>query len=299
MEIPEKELLTKLQKIDPYKFEHLVADIWEYQGWTTEVTTQSKDGGIDVIARKELPFRQKQYIQAKRRSPHNKISAPKVREYASLFRKSDPDRDQVDSVILVTTGELTKQARDEAAEYNIKTVDGNTLSQMIASWDLKHTVAEYISFNGSGQGAKQRLREIDDKTTDDYRGTRNWNMISEYNDLDSLSEGFEVIAELEGEIAYKLVHGRNRNDQPNKRVNIHIIPNISDGGKGALEYVANEMGMKYQPKTIDGSFSGRIFENVNKPNTVDVHRTVSIGRKIANRVYGHPFTNVSIEIKRI
>ncbi len=299
MEIPEKELLQKLQRIDPYQFEQLVADVWEYRGWTTEVTTQSKDGGIDIIARKELPFRQKQYIQAKRRSPHNKISAPKIREYASLNQKNDPDRDQVDSVILVTTGELTDQAKSEAAEFNLKIVDGDTLSRMIAGWNLKNIVAEYISFDESGHGVDQRFAEINDNSANDYRDTRNWRMISEYNDPDIPSGGFEVIAELEGQIAYKLVHGRNRNDQPDKRVNIHIIPEISDNKREALEYVANRMGMKYQPKTIDGSFRGRIFENVDKPNEVEVHRTISIGRKIANQVYGHPFSNISIKIRQI
>jgi|AntDeeMetagen285_2_1112576.scaffolds.fasta_scaffold02057_3 hypothetical protein len=305
MKISEKELLMKLQKIDPYQFEQLVADIWEYQGWTTEVTTRSKDGGIDIIARKELPFRQKQYIQAKCRSPRNKISAPKIREYASLNLKNDPDRDQVDSVILVTTGELTKQARDEAAEFNTKVVDGNTLSRMIARWDLKHTVAEYISFNESEQEMDQRLTEINDEVTDDYRGTRNWNMISDYNELDNHSKGFEVVANLEGKIAYKLVHGPNRKDQLNEWINIHILPEISDDQKDRLKYVANDMGLKYRPSDIDGRFTQRIAEsmndisNVDRPEQVKTHRTISIGREIVNRVYGHPFSDVSIEIKRI
>lgn len=52
MNLSRDELLSQLREMDPYEFEELVADIWEYQGWETTVTTSSNDMGIDVIEKK-------------------------------------------------------------------------------------------------------------------------------------------------------------------------------------------------------------------------------------------------------
>jgi len=41
--------------MDPELFEHFVADVWTYLGWTTRVVGEPGDRGIDVIATGEHP----------------------------------------------------------------------------------------------------------------------------------------------------------------------------------------------------------------------------------------------------
>lgn len=51
MPVRREDVASRLYEIDPFEFEHLIADIWDYLGWDTEVTSKAQDGGIDVVAR--------------------------------------------------------------------------------------------------------------------------------------------------------------------------------------------------------------------------------------------------------
>jgi restriction endonuclease Mrr len=70
------ELKTVLQQMDPYEFEHFVADLWVRMGWETEVSDESMDEGVDVIARKQSPYEQTTLIQAKRYGPKRPLVRP-------------------------------------------------------------------------------------------------------------------------------------------------------------------------------------------------------------------------------
>ena len=65
------QLQRRLQAMDDFQFEHLIADLWEQQGWTTEVEQQSSDAGVDIRATKSQPYPRKALIQAKRYSDKN------------------------------------------------------------------------------------------------------------------------------------------------------------------------------------------------------------------------------------
>lgn len=122
-----EELLNKLQNMDEYKFEKLVADLWEEQGWNTTVTSGSNDRGVDVIAEKETPFYQKQVIQAKCYSSNNKVGSPDIQQYSSLKHQID----SVDNVIVVTTSDFTSQAQDTAGDLDVKTINKDGLVSLI------------------------------------------------------------------------------------------------------------------------------------------------------------------------
>jgi len=62
---------TYLDEIDPYEFEALVADVWEEYSWETTVTSCSQDRGIDGVAQRENPTKQKILIQAKAHDTEN------------------------------------------------------------------------------------------------------------------------------------------------------------------------------------------------------------------------------------
>lgn len=118
-----------LQEMDPYQFEHLVADLWKFQGYETTVRQGSSDRGIDIEAERSEPFYEKLLIQAKRYSDDNKVGSEEVRNYATLYQQV-PD---ADSVIIVTTGEVTSEAEVLSNDLDVKLVDINSLSKLINS----------------------------------------------------------------------------------------------------------------------------------------------------------------------
>lgn len=122
------ETLAELQTLEPYEFEHFVADLWEARGWETEVLQQSNDQGVDVIARKTDPVKQTQVIQAKRYAPGNNVGGPEIREYASLLHQVP----EADTVVVATTSGFTRQAESIADNLNVRLVGGDDLVRMAA-----------------------------------------------------------------------------------------------------------------------------------------------------------------------
>jgi hypothetical protein len=149
MDLANEELLRKLQNIGEYKFEEFIADLWEEQGWNTSVTSGSNDNGVDIIAEKDIPFFQKQLIQAKRYSSDTKVGSPDIQQYSSLKHQID----DVDSVIVVTTGNFTSQAQDVAGNLNVKTIDGNELISIINKLEVDGVVSKHIDMK-SGEFAQ-------------------------------------------------------------------------------------------------------------------------------------------------
>lgn len=136
------ELKTVLQQMDPYDFEHFVADLWERMGWETEVSAASADEGVDVVARKNTPYEQTTLIQAKRYGPNTTVGSPDIQQYASL----DDQYDGVDTVMVVTTNTFTTQARELAARLDVKLVDGDALAGLIDEYEAADLVDEYLAF---------------------------------------------------------------------------------------------------------------------------------------------------------
>lgn len=74
----------QLQKIDPSEFEHFVASLWEESGWSTTVTQQGQDAGVDILATRSDPVSQRVVIQVKRYQNNNRVSSAEVQQYAAL-----------------------------------------------------------------------------------------------------------------------------------------------------------------------------------------------------------------------
>lgn len=130
--ISRHELKRRLQNMDEYEFEELVADVWEAQGWETTVTTGAADRGIDVIATRHDPFTQKQLIQAKRYSEGTTVGSPDIQQYASLRQQEE----NVDAVVVVTTSGFSSQAESVAHDLNVKLISGDKLCHLIEKYDL-------------------------------------------------------------------------------------------------------------------------------------------------------------------
>ena len=131
-------LLSQLREMDPYEFEHLIADLWEEMGFQTEVIQQSQDKGIDIRATNQLG--QKHLIQVKRHGPNSVVGDPKIREYAGLYRQENG----VDEVYVVTTNGFTSQARDTADSVGVELVDDERLIEIITQNDTDQILSEHL-----------------------------------------------------------------------------------------------------------------------------------------------------------
>lgn len=121
----------QLQQMDPYRFEKLVAALWESEGFETTVRSGSRDRGVDVVATKDFPYDQKLLIQAKRYTEGNKVGSQDVRNYATLYQQEE----NADTVIIATTSTLTSEAQRLATDLNVKTVDVEYLTQQLREND--------------------------------------------------------------------------------------------------------------------------------------------------------------------
>jgi hypothetical protein len=115
---------NRLLNQSPSEFEHFVAEVWDSMGWDTQVTTASNDDGIDVIATKSGIHQEKAAIQAKKYAPSNKIGQPDIQQYDTLRRQDS----SVDVVVVVTTSEFSKKAKELAERLNVKTVNGSAIA---------------------------------------------------------------------------------------------------------------------------------------------------------------------------
>lgn len=134
------DLKRTLQGMDDYDFEHFVADLWGRMGWETEVSNQSSDKGIDVVATRRSPYEEKALIQAKRYGPNTTVGSPAIQQYASLKHQ----RHGVDKVLVVTTNGFSGQAEELAHQLNVKLVDGDDLVGLVEELDAMDLVERYV-----------------------------------------------------------------------------------------------------------------------------------------------------------
>lgn len=115
-----------LHAYSPYEFEHLIADLYSDLGYSTEVTKEGSDGGIDVVA---TGNGEKLIIQVKQYSSGNKIGRPTIQQTAGV-------RDQfgADKAVVVTSSSFTGTARDASQDYGdrMELIDSQTLRQMLS-----------------------------------------------------------------------------------------------------------------------------------------------------------------------
>ncbi|TKX60757.1 restriction endonuclease [Halorubrum sp. ASP1] len=288
MDLPRSELLKRLQALDPYEFEKFVADVWEYMGWETTVTQQAGDRGKDIVARKELPFKQKQLIQVKRYARHNRVDIAEVQQYGSLYLDKSPTRDvDADVVALVTTSSLTKPAQEKAQEINVRVVDGERLTRMVTEWDLSGIVGKYIESGSDSRPDFQRQVE-------DLEDSDGWNMIEAFNSQErsSTGENLKLTATADGSVAYELYHGHSHQDQLSERKNIHYVRGIDDQQLDHLKYIADDLNMRLLVADEDG---WRIFDK--GESEPKAHRTVEIGARILSGVYGIQFEQATFDVE--
>lgn len=130
----------EIRSLDPTQFEHLIADLWEAQGWTTQVTQQSQDRGVDVFVSQDTPVRQRHAIQVKRYGESNPVGSPEIQQYSSIQHQEK----DIDAAVVVTSSRFSEQAEEVARELNVRLIDGDELFNTVQSQGLSDVVEDYI-----------------------------------------------------------------------------------------------------------------------------------------------------------
>lgn len=129
-------LLTKLRKTDPGKFEEMMISLLSKMGYKGPdgdawVTQKTNDGGIDGILNQDPLGLRKVLIQVKRYEEGNNVG----RQTISQFH-GDLDLQGADRGVFITTSSFTKGAETAAKTFNIKLIDGDTLTKLMINYKV-------------------------------------------------------------------------------------------------------------------------------------------------------------------
>ncbi len=123
-----------LLKMDWYKFENLIRQLFEAMGLDVQVTQSSRDEGIDAVAynKTDIVHRSEILIQAKRYS--NCVPANDVRALAGSVEEK-----RATAGVLVTTAWVSPETKAFAARNNRLSI--------IEGGELKHLLAEHLNLD--------------------------------------------------------------------------------------------------------------------------------------------------------
>jgi len=116
--------------MSPYQFEEFVAKLWNTRGWDARTTTDSDDGGVDVVAEHDLVTgkdrRAREMIQVKQKSEGNTVGVNVIRRLngSELVEPKD-------NLVVVTTGTYTSRAKESGEKNDVELIDKERLMKMI------------------------------------------------------------------------------------------------------------------------------------------------------------------------
>lgn len=114
----------KVFQMKPRDFEKLVAEIFYQKGFEVELTPETRDGGLDLIAvrNSDLLGCETVLVECKRYAPHKTVGVGVVRSLLGVIQDSNATRGMI-----VTTSEFTKGAREFGQKHlNRITLRGHT-----------------------------------------------------------------------------------------------------------------------------------------------------------------------------
>lgn len=136
----------------PIEFEHLVASLYESQGYDTQVSQATNDRGTDVTARgktETLAIQLKQYSQG------NKIGRPTIQRLAGAL-----DQVNASKGIVVTSSSFAKTAQSASQSYeaSVGLINGQELLEMLTKAPISPPsgASRNHSFSGGSGTSSQR-----------------------------------------------------------------------------------------------------------------------------------------------
>ena len=124
--------LRDINDLTPHEFEELVAEIFRRNGMETHVTSQTRDGGKDIVAEFEKGgIRYTTYFECKHWSTPVGVSV--IRALAGVI-----NRDRANKGVIVTDSYFTRDAHKEATMHNgrIQLIDRDKLQELIHGCEL-------------------------------------------------------------------------------------------------------------------------------------------------------------------
>lgn len=147
----QSDLLIKLKKIDPIRFEQVVLILMEKMNYGVgSMTKMSHDGGIDGIINEDELGLEKIYLQAKRYSD-NKVNEKEIQNFAGALSCSP-----VRKGVFITTSyfdEKAKKKADDASKKGliIRLINGDELTNLM----IKHNIGVQLK-------TKIEIKKIDE-----------------------------------------------------------------------------------------------------------------------------------------
>lgn len=111
--------------IDPRRFERLVAELLQSQGYQVELTKQTRDGGYDLMAIYQTDYHEfKMLVECKRYAQQRKVGIDIVRSFCDVI-----NTEQANKGLIVTTSTFTSGVKDRASEkgYLLDLADGRDI----------------------------------------------------------------------------------------------------------------------------------------------------------------------------
>ncbi len=126
------ELLTRVRKVTPKFFEHLVVDLLVAMGYggsrvdAAQVVGKSGDGGIDGVIKEDRLGLDMVYVQAKRHDAD--VGPGAIREFVGSLGEHKANKG-----VFITCGGFTNGAREAAAKahFRIVLIDGEQLAEFM------------------------------------------------------------------------------------------------------------------------------------------------------------------------
>lgn len=121
-------LTSRLDDLSGPEFERLLALYFRDQGYTVkEVGVGGRDGGVDLVITDRRG--EKTAVQAKCYADHNPVRVQIVRELVAAKRNHDCILS-----LLVTTSDLTSDAKQEAEKFKVEYWHGGIVEQKLKTW---------------------------------------------------------------------------------------------------------------------------------------------------------------------
>jgi restriction endonuclease Mrr len=126
---------TILYEMKPRQFEILIASIMKNHGFDVELTPETRDGGIDIVATQHSDFGNNLFlIECKRYSPKNKVGIEKVQRLNGIIDNYEGKK--ATRGMLVTTSTFSKDAAifAEPLEFRLSLHDYNDITAWISRY---------------------------------------------------------------------------------------------------------------------------------------------------------------------
>ena len=124
--------IESLDQVSPQQFERLTADLYKKMGYQVRLTSQTKDGGIDILAKRiNEGGTESLAVQCK----HYAKGTVGVEHARSLYGVIQ-DQPSITKGILVTSGRFSRECKDFARGKRMELFDGEYLYGLLVRYDV-------------------------------------------------------------------------------------------------------------------------------------------------------------------